>query len=84
MSVPRSALTFSAAGELSVRIVGADGIVASVPVTIVEDARDEVWVAGPEDGAQIIVQGQDFVKDGQQVGAVDAADAPRPALISKS
>jgi multidrug efflux system membrane fusion protein len=82
--VPRSALTYSAAGGLSVRIVGADGIVASAPVEIVEDARDEVWVSGPADGAQIIVQGQDFVKDGQKVGVVDAADALRPALISKS
>jgi multidrug efflux system membrane fusion protein len=81
--VPRSALTYSAEGGLSVRIVGADGIVASVPVEIVEDARDEVWVAGPQEGAQVIVQGQDFVKDGQQVGVVDAA-ALRPALISKS
>jgi multidrug efflux system membrane fusion protein len=82
--LPRSALTFSTSGELSVRIVGADGIVASVPVAIVEDARDEVWVAGPKDGVQIIVQGQDFVKDGQTVGTVDAAGDLRPALISKS
>ena len=29
--MPRSALTFSAEGELSVRTVGADGIVATVP-----------------------------------------------------
>ena len=48
-----------------------------VPVAIVEDARDEVWVSGPKDGAKIIVQGQDFVKDGQKVETVDAADAPR-------
>jgi len=82
--LPRSALTFSSAGELSVRVVGADGIVASIPVAIVEDARDEVWVSGPTDGSQIIVQGQDFVKDGQKVGTVDAAGTLRPALISKS
>jgi multidrug efflux system membrane fusion protein len=82
--VPRSALTFSAAGELSVRVVGADGIVASIPVGIVEDARDEIWVSGPKDGAQIIVQGQDFVKDGQKVGTIDAADAPAPTVTSQS
>ena len=72
---PRSALTFSTAGDLSVRIVRADGMVASVPVAILEDARNEVWLAGPSDGDRIIVQGQDFVKDGQKVGVVDAADA---------
>ncbi len=84
VKLPRSALTYSAAGGLSVRTVGADGIVASVPVAIVEDARDEVWVSGPKDGALIIVQGQDFVKDGQEVGTVDAANAPTPALLSRS
>jgi len=83
VKIPRSALTFSAAGELSVRTVDADGIVASVPVSIVEDARDEVWVSGPTDRVKIIVQGQDFVKDGQKVATVDAPSAP-PALISKS
>lgn len=84
VKAPRSALTFSAAGELSVRVVGADGIVASVPVSVVEDARDEVWVSGPKDGDRIIVQGQDFVKDGQQVGTVDAGGAPAPALTSQN
>ena len=82
--VPRSALTYSAAGELSVRIVGADGIVSSLAVGIVEDARDEVWVSGPTAGAKIIVQGQDFVKDGQEVGSVDASSAPAPAVTSQS
>ena len=79
--IPRSALTFSTEGELSVRIVGSDGAVGSVPVTVVEDERDEIWVAGVPDGAQVIVQGQDFVKDGQVVEAVPASE---PALISRS
>jgi multidrug efflux system membrane fusion protein len=81
--LPRSALTFSAEGQLSVRTVGADGIVASVPVTIVEDARDDLWVSGPADGTLVIVRGQDFVKDGQHVQPVDIGNAP-PALISNS
>jgi membrane fusion protein, multidrug efflux system len=82
--IPRSALTFSAEGELSVRVVGSDGVVASVPVGIVEDARDEIWVSGPKDNVKVIVQGQDFVKDGQKVEPVDAANAPAAALISSS
>jgi multidrug efflux system membrane fusion protein len=82
--IPRSALTFSADGELSVRTVGADGIVASTPVGIVEDAHDQIWVSGPQDSVRIIVQGQDFVKDGQKVEPVDAASAPAAALVSSS
>jgi multidrug efflux system membrane fusion protein len=70
--IPRSALTFSSEGVLSVRVVRADGTVASVPVSIVEDGRDEIWVNGPEDGARIIVQGQDFVREGLRVEAVAA------------
>ena len=52
-------------------------------MTIVEDARDQIWVAGPADGARVIVQGQDFVKDGQKVKAIDVGTED-PALISRS
>jgi multidrug efflux system membrane fusion protein len=83
MRLPRSALTFSTSGELSVRTVTSDGTVASVPVTIIEDTRDQVWVAGPSDGARVIVQGQDFVKDGQKVHAVGVGTDSSP-LISRS
>ncbi|MBA3519120.1 MAG: efflux RND transporter periplasmic adaptor subunit [Rhizobiales bacterium] len=79
--IPRSALTFSAEGQLSVRTVSAEGAVGSVPVRIVEDGREEIWVAGPRSGDQVIVQGQDFVKDGQRVEAVGTG---APALISRS
>ena len=66
------------------RIVQADGLVATIPVAIVEDAREEVWISGPEAGAKIVVQGQDFVKDGQQVETVPAPGGATPALISRS
>ena len=79
--IPRSALTFSSEGQLSVRTVDAQNMVRSVPVKIVGDAREEVWVAGPASAAQVIVQGQDFVKDGQKVEAVPAT---APALVSRS
>ena len=82
VQVARSALTFSPEGKLSVRTVAQDGTVGSVPVTIVEDSRDAVWLAGPVDGSRIIVQGQDFVKDGQVVEAVPAP--PPAAQISRS
>jgi multidrug efflux system membrane fusion protein len=80
MRLPRSALTFSTDGDLSVRIVESGGAVASVPVEIVEDGQREVWVTGPESGASVVVQGQDFVKDGQRVAAVEAAPS---AIVSR-
>jgi multidrug efflux system membrane fusion protein len=70
--VPRSALTFSSAGDLGVRTVGDNGKVAFVPVGIVEDEQSNMWVSGLADGAQVITQGQDFVSEGQLVEAVSA------------
>ena len=76
--VPRSALTFSSAGELGVRIADETSKVAFVPVTVVEDEQQFMWVGGVADGARVIVQGQDFVREGQQVETV-AAEAPKTA-----
>jgi membrane fusion protein, multidrug efflux system len=73
--VPRSALTFSSKGELGVRTVGADSSVGFLPISVVEDEQAFMWVAGVPDGARVIVQGQDFVREGQRVDAVAAATA---------
>ncbi|CAH1648811.1 efflux RND transporter periplasmic adaptor subunit [Chelatococcus asaccharovorans] len=70
--VPRSALTFSNEGRLGVRTVGKDGVVAFSDVIIVQDGREQVWLKGVPDGAAVIVQGQDFVKEGEVVEAVPA------------
>jgi multidrug efflux system membrane fusion protein len=77
--LPRSALTFSDAGEVGVRVVGDGGKVAFLPISVVEDGEAELWVAGVPDRARVIVQGQDFVKDGAVVEAVPAAAAARAA-----
>jgi multidrug efflux system membrane fusion protein len=70
--IPRSALTFSASGNLGVRIVKNDGIVAFVPVAVVEDEQNLMWVSGIADGAMVIVEGQDFVREGQKVDPIRA------------
>ncbi|MGP9818769.1 efflux RND transporter periplasmic adaptor subunit [Salinarimonas sp. NSM] len=71
--IPRSALTFSGEGTLGVRIVDAEERVAFVPVGLVEDGRETLWVSGIPDGAAVIVQGQDFVVEGQHVAPVPFA-----------
>ena len=68
--VPRSALTFSSAGELGVRAVGTDDRVRFIPVSVVEDEQSFMWLAGVPDGSRVIVQGQDFVREGQKVEPV--------------
>lgn len=72
--VPRSALIFSASGDLGVRTVGADNKVDFAKITIAEDRQQNMWVKGVPDGARVIVQGQDFVREGQLVEAVPSAD----------
>ena len=74
-AVPRSALTFSSEGKLGVRVVKADGVVAFIPVGLVEDGPENIWVSGLEQGARLIVQGQDFVREGVTVDAVPANGA---------
>jgi multidrug efflux system membrane fusion protein len=78
--VPRSALTFSSTGNLGVRVVGADEAVEFVPITIIEDEQSFMWVGGIADGSRVIVQGQDFVREGQKV---DAVLAPALTAIAK-
>src|ERR1041385_2926449 len=76
--VPRSALTFSSAGDLGVRIVDTGNKVAFVKVSVVDDQQEFMWVGGIADGARVIVQGQDFVREGEAVEGVDA-EPPKTA-----
>jgi multidrug efflux system membrane fusion protein len=78
-AVPRSALVFSDSGELGVRVADADSKAQFVPVEIVDDGRESVWVTGIDGATRVIVVGQDFVKDGDPVEAVSAAEANKPA-----
>jgi multidrug efflux system membrane fusion protein len=73
--VPRSALTLSSAGDVGVRSVNGDGKVGFVPVSIVEDDQTHMWVGGVPENTRVIVQGQDFVREGQRVEATQANSA---------
>ena len=73
--VPRSALTISSSGDVGVRTVGEDGTVGFARIDVIEDEQGVMWVAGIADGMRVIVQGQDFVREGQKVQPVAAADA---------
>lgn len=72
--VPRSALTFSSAGDLGVRIVDDGGTVGFASVSVVEDDQAFMWVSGLPAQASVIVEGQDFVREGQKVDPVPMTD----------
>lgn len=73
--VPRSALTFSAEGQLGLRLVDEGSIVRFVPVELVDDEATHLWVSGLKDGMRVITRGQDFIREGQKVEAVTSVDA---------
>jgi multidrug efflux system membrane fusion protein len=65
--VPTSVLALNSEGQLGVRIVIDDNIVNFVPVRLLSDDGEQVWVSGLPNPAQIIVLGQDFVADGATI-----------------
>ena len=50
--IPRSALTFSSAGDLGVRIVNGESIVEFVTIAVLEDDQAFMWVGGMADGTR--------------------------------
>ena len=65
--LPQSALTLNNEGVLGVRVVAEGDIVDFVPVEMLRDQTDGVWVSGLPEEADVIVVGQDFVTEGVKV-----------------
>jgi multidrug efflux system membrane fusion protein len=66
-------LTLDEAGAVGVRTVDAQGLVAFVPVQVIADSSDGVWLVGLPAEADVIVVGQEFVRTGDRVRAVTIA-----------
>ena len=66
--LPQSIMTLDSGGKLGVQSVE-DGRVVFHEITILQDSRDGVWVAGLPPSTDIIVLGQEYVTSGQVVEA---------------
>ncbi len=62
--LPQSALTLNNEGQLGVRTVGAGNVVDFMPVRLLRDSADGVWIGGLPETVDIIVIGQEFVTKG--------------------
>ena len=62
-----SILILSDSGTIGVRIVNADNIVKFIPIKILEDVQNGIWVKGIPDSSNIIIRGQGFVENGEKV-----------------
>lgn len=65
--VSMSVLTLGKNGEVGVKTVDDKGLVSFVPVEIIRDTSDGMWVAGLPEEATIITLGGAFVQEGEVV-----------------
>ena len=65
--IPQSALTLNDDGILGIRSIDAGDITRFMPLSILRDTTDGVWVTGLPDTVNIITVGQEFVTDGVKV-----------------
>lgn len=65
--VPQSALTLDDAGTLGVRTLQDGNVVQFMPVTLLRDTVDGVWLTDLPEQVDIITVGQEFVVDGVTV-----------------
>lgn len=60
-------LNLDAQGTIGVSIIGANETVQFMPVTIISDATEGIWITGLPDEVTIITAGQELVVSGQKV-----------------
>ena len=70
-----SILLLSDSGTLGIRIVNDDEIVEFLPIKILEDTQDGLWVQGIPNASNLIVRGQGFVENGQKVIAIPTTES---------
>ncbi len=67
--LPPSALTLNEEGTIGLRTVSDAGVVDFVPVNVLRDTAQGVWLTGLPDTLNVIVVGQEFVTAGVTVAA---------------
>ena len=72
--VPRSSIILNDNGEIGVRIVDNDNIVAFQRVALIGEEPAGVWVDGLPSGSRLITRGQEYVSAGQEVSIGAIAD----------
>lgn len=67
--LPPSALTLNEEGAIGLRTVSDDGVVGFVPVRVLRDTAQGIWLADLPQSLNVIVVGQEFVTAGVTVAA---------------
>ena len=69
-----SILLLSDEGDIGVRVVNDNDEVKFLPINIIEDTNDGIWVTGIPNLSKLIVLGQGFVKNGEKVQTTFLSD----------
>lgn len=70
--LPRSVVTLSHSGDLGIRAVDKDNKVVFFPIDLIDDTPNGLVLGGIPAEAKVIVAGQELVKEGDTVEAVEA------------
>ena len=70
--LPRSVVTLSHSGDLGIRAVDKDNKVVFFPIDLIDDTPNGLVLGGIPAEARVIVAGQELVKEGDIVEAVEA------------
>ena len=62
-----SILMLNDKGILGIKVIENEDTVKFIPIDILEDSEDGIWVTGLPDKIQLIIQGQGFVENNQKV-----------------
>ena len=67
IKISPSILLLNDEGKLGIRIIKQDIFAQFIEIIILEDSEEGLWVTGIPEKVEIIIQGQGFVEDGQEV-----------------
>ena len=62
-----SILDLDDSGNIGLKILTSENIVKFIPIFIVEDLEDGLWISGIPEKVDLIVKGHGFVEDGQKI-----------------
>lgn len=62
-------------GTVGVKILDENDIVRFLPITLLKDTTDYLWISGLPDSIRLITVGQEFVTEGQAVKAIAVTSA---------
>ncbi len=72
--IAASSLSLDDNGEVGLKIVNASDRVQFVPVKILSNQKDSLWVSGLPEKAEVITVGHEYVLQGQEVDAILETD----------